>query len=238
MGRLRAPCITQGRTCNNCGSQGHLARVCTTKTNLSTEVNGSQIKQREKMPTNRGYQGYGAKGAGAHTQGTHPIRGDTRFHCGLGGHNKWGSKPRKTRSLEHLENNDSQTAGEQLLLSGNNMTNWRASPHQEVTSRDRNIDGQKTVGDTVSQTLVGEAGQGNPDVRVQNNGVRYPPCELQTAGRYDFLQEPISAGVTRRWEMNPHHLDNFPGPAPIVGYSNLPPGTFDKQDGATDLCQR
>ena len=53
--RLRAPCIAQGRHCENCGSQGHLARVCIKRKNLHTEMNRGYKEHKEGIPARIGY---------------------------------------------------------------------------------------------------------------------------------------------------------------------------------------
>ena len=44
----QATCIAQGRQCNRCGSQGHLARTCTKEMNLHT--NGGKSRTERKAP--------------------------------------------------------------------------------------------------------------------------------------------------------------------------------------------
>ena len=156
--RLRAPCIAQGRRCNDCGSEGHLARMCTTKKNLYTERNRGHAKQKGKMPASCGYW---TGGAGAHAQETNPLQGGTRFRCNLGDHNGWTSKRQKTQSLESLDNNDNQTAGERILSDDNDMTIRGATSRQESASRDRS-NGGYAVGNMVShQPRVKETGRGD-----------------------------------------------------------------------------
>jgi hypothetical protein len=65
--RLRAPCIAQGRTCHECGSEGHIARACKTRKNLHAESNKGQTKQKREIPT---HQGGLPGGAGVHAQET------------------------------------------------------------------------------------------------------------------------------------------------------------------------
>jgi hypothetical protein len=139
--RLRAPCIAQGRRCNDCSSEGHLARVCTTKKNLYTERNRGHAKQKGKMPASRACL---TRGAGVHAQET--------------------SKRQKTRSLESFDNNDNQTAGERILFDGNDMTTRGATSHQESASRDRNTGGY-AVGNVVShQSRVKETRRSGREV--------------------------------------------------------------------------
>ena len=54
----------------DCGSEGHLARVCTTKMNLYTEINRGHAKQKGKMPASCGCW---TGGAGANAQETNPL---------------------------------------------------------------------------------------------------------------------------------------------------------------------
>jgi hypothetical protein len=127
--RLRAPCIAQGRRCNDCGSEGHLACVCKTKKNLYTGWNRGRAKQKGKTPATRGGL---PGGAGKHAQETSYIQGGTRSRRNLGDHNGWTSKGQKTQSLGSFDNNDTQTAGERSLSNGNDMT----TSYQESASKD------------------------------------------------------------------------------------------------------
>jgi hypothetical protein len=172
------------------------------KKNLYTERNRGHAKQKGKMPASRGCW---TGGAGAHAQETNPLQGGMRFRCDLGDHNGWTSKRQKTRSLESIDNNDNQTAGERVLSDGNDMTIRGATPHQESASRDQSTGGY-TVGNMVShQPRVKETRRGNLDTRagsndgarVRDNNVGSPPYELQPVGRQDFFREPVLLGVTR-----------------------------------------
>ena len=58
--RFRAPCLAQGRWCDKCGLQGHLARVCTKEMNLhmerGTNCEGTTYKLGRHRKTKAGVQ--------------------------------------------------------------------------------------------------------------------------------------------------------------------------------------
>ena len=69
--RLRAICIAQGRRCDRCGSQGHLARACTKEMNLHTERGKSCMICKETTPKEGRHRN---GGTGVQTQDTRPTQ--------------------------------------------------------------------------------------------------------------------------------------------------------------------
>ena len=134
--RLRAPCIAQGRTCHECGSEGHIARVCKTRKNLQAESNNGQTKQKREIPT---HQGSLPGGARVHAQETKisTIQRGTRSRRNPSSHKDRTNKRQKTQHEGSSDNNDTHTNGVGDLPDGKD----RANPTQESTPRFLNNQG-------------------------------------------------------------------------------------------------
>jgi hypothetical protein len=205
--RLRAPCIAQGRRCNECGSDGHLARACKTRKNLHAEGNGGRAKQKREIPINRGGL---PGGAGVHAQETSSLKGETHSRRNLSGHKGWTSKGQRTQHWGSFNSGDTQTADVGSLSDDDDGAN----SSQGSTSKDRSTGGY-AVETVVSQRPRVKAhrkrdsnnGARNKDgAKERDRTVAYPLYVLQPAGRQNLFHEPVFLAVTQRWERNAHRL--------------------------------
>jgi hypothetical protein len=128
---LRAPCIAQDWRCNECGSDGHLARACKTKKTWFAEEKGNRTRRKEKTPANRsGLPG----GAGVHAQETSCVQGEPRSRHNLGGHKSWTNKRQKTHH-EGLSN-DKLTMGSSAVCT-HPKTDYTPSKDPRVSSMEQ-----------------------------------------------------------------------------------------------------
>jgi hypothetical protein len=96
---LRAPCIAQDRRCNECGSDGHLARACKTKETLHVKENGGPAQQMKETTASRsGLPG----GAVEHAQESSYIKKEPHSRPNLNGREGWTN----TQGTQHRDSFD------------------------------------------------------------------------------------------------------------------------------------
>jgi hypothetical protein len=184
--RLRAPCIAQGRRCNECGSDGHLARACKTRKTLHAEGNGGRAKQKKETPANRsGLPG----GAGVHAQETSYVHREPRSCRNLSGHRGWTNKRQKT---QHVGSSDNILVMSSSLVHTSPKTNYTPSkssrsssieqdettieiPHLEgemVSNRKTHTPDKQTQDSNPALTATETGSDVKPDTKVfHSNGV-------------------------------------------------------------------